>query len=258
MARRKRPEATIIGAREAGALAATLGGGLRQARRHIKLTQTELASKVGLSQSRYSEVERGLGAALPLDTWVSLGIAIERPLAVSFSRPTGEDRIVDAGHLAMQELLLRLARETGRRATFELATRPAEPWRSTDVGVRDDTHRVLILEEAWNTFGDVGAARRSTSRKHAEAERLAIAIGGDRPYRVASVWIVRATEANRGLISRYPAVFASACPGSSLDWVRALVDGDAPPEAIGLVWCDPIAGSVFAWRRRRPQEKGGA
>jgi hypothetical protein len=130
--------------------------------------------------------------------------------------------------------------------------------RSTDVGVRDDTHRVLILEEAWNTFGDVGAARRATTRKAAEAERLAIAIGGDRPYRVASVWIVRATAANRGLISRYPAVFARACPGSSLDWVRALVDGDAPPEATGLVWCDPIAGSVFAWRRRRPREKGSA
>jgi transcriptional regulator with XRE-family HTH domain len=257
MARRKRPEAAIIGAREASALAATLGGGLRQARRHMKLTQTELASKVGLSQSRYSEVERGLGAALPLDTWVSLGIAIERPLAASLSRPIGEDRIVDAGHLAMQELLLALARRTGRTATFELPTRPTEPWRSTDVGVRDDTHRVLILEEAWNTIGDVGAARRATTRKAAEAERLAIAIGGDRPYRVASVWVVRATAANRALISRYPAVFASACPGSSLGWTRAIADGDEPPQRMGLVWCDPIAGRIFPLRRRRPQEKGG-
>jgi transcriptional regulator with XRE-family HTH domain len=254
----KRTNEQIVGDREAGAIAAALGRGLRDGRRRLRLTQEELGRRVGVGPSRMGQLERGRGDRAPLRLWVALGIAIGQPLAVSLSRAAAADRVADAGHLEMQEFLLALARGTGRRATFELATRPAEPWRSTDVGVRDDTHRVLILEEAWNTIGDVGAARRSTARKHAEAERLAIAIGGDRPYRVASVWIVRATAANRGLISRYPAVFASACPGSSLAWVRALVDGNAPPEATGLVWCDPMAGCVFAWRRGLPQEKGGA
>jgi transcriptional regulator with XRE-family HTH domain len=250
MPRRKRRNAAIEGAREAGAIAATLGGQLRAGRLRRRLTQAELGASVGLSQSRCSEIERGRGAALPLESWVALGIAIGRPLAVSLTPTVTPDRTADATHLEIQEFLLALARRTGRTATFELPTRPAEPWRSTDVGVRDDAHHVLILEEAWNTFGDVGAARRATTRKAAEAERLAIAIGGDRPYRVASVWVVRPTAANRALVGRYPGVFASACPGSSRAWVRALVDGGVPPAATGLVWCDPAAGRLFAWRRR--------
>jgi hypothetical protein len=78
-----------------------------------------------------------------------------------------------------------LARATGRTGSFELPTKPAEPWRSTDVGIRDDRHRVLILVECWNTFGDIGAAARSTNRKLAEAATLRRAIGEDNAYRVA-------------------------------------------------------------------------
>jgi hypothetical protein len=143
-----------------------------------------------------------------------------------------------------------MARATGRAATFELATRPTEPTRSVDVGVRDDANRVLILEEAWNTFGDVGAARRSTARKVAEAEGVAVALGHGRPYRVAAVWVVRATAANRELVRRYPEVFANACPGSSRRWVEALTTAAVAPDQPGLVWVDAASGRLTAWRRR--------
>ena len=174
---------------------------------------------------------------------VGLGVALGRPLAVSFSRPLGQPREpTDAGHLAMQERLLQLARATGRTARFELPTRRADPRHSVDVCVRDARERVLIIQEAWSTIGDVGAAIRSTNRKTAEAADLASTIDNGPAYRVATVWIVRPTAANRTLLDRYPGIFGSACPGSSRRWAISVRSGAAPPNQPGLVWLDPASG----------------
>src|SRR5438093_952687 len=106
--RHRRPTVEVRGAREAAALCATLGSQLGAGRRALKLTQAELASRVGLSQPRISEMERGRGAGAPVGSWIAVSIVIGRPLAVAMSRPTlPEPR--DAGHLAAQELILRLA-----------------------------------------------------------------------------------------------------------------------------------------------------
>ena len=217
----------------------------------MRITQRELSDRVGVDPTRISQIELGRGEGAPLSLWIAIGVALDQPLAVSFTRPLGEMRgPSDAGHLAMQERLLTLAKMTGRTATFELPTRPADPSRSIDVCVRDARNRVLIVEEAWNTFGDVGAAARSTARKRAEAADLAATIDDGAPYRVASVWVVRPSATNRSLLARFPGIFSAACPGSSRSWMHALTSADAPPEAPGLVWLDPSSGRVTEWRRR--------
>ena len=146
--------------------------------------------------------------------------------------------------------MLRLARAAGYRGSFELPTRPADPSRSADVGLRDDTRRWLILVEAVNTIGDIGASVRSSSRKRAEAEALAATVGDGSGYKVFSCWVVRATSGNRALLGRYPEVFAARFPGSSLRWVETLTAGREPPAEPGLVWCDVSSTRVFASRRR--------
>jgi hypothetical protein len=190
-----------------------------------------------------------------LDTWQRLALAVDRPMRIELRRDAREEP-ADAGHLGIQELVMRLGRRIGFRGMFELRTRPSDPSRSTDVGLRDDRARVLILVECWNTFGDLGAAIRSTNRKRAEAAELAIAVGGDRPHRVFSCWVVRDVERNRQLVARYPELFASTFPGSSTLWVKVLT-GPAreqarkdPPADLGLVWCDARATRLFAWRRQ--------
>lgn len=248
---RRTPE-QIVGEREAAALAGTLGGVVRSGRWASRMSLAELGARVGLSRTRLAEIERGEGTGAPLQTWIALGIALGRPLAVNFSRPLGEPHgPADAGHLEIQEHILGLARATDRHGNFELPTRPADPARSTDVGLRDDRHRVLIQAECWNTFGDLGAAIRATNRKAAEAEAHAIATqaGSDEPYRVATVWVVRATAANRALLARYPYIVDAAFPGSSRRWVAALTQGDEPPNEQGLVWFDPATCRLTEWRR---------
>jgi transcriptional regulator with XRE-family HTH domain len=230
--------------RRTTALAISLGRDVRGTRRRHRFTQRQLADRIGVSQSSISRIERGLSAPVSLGTWVALGIALDRPLAISFSRPRGEGRLpIDAGHLEIQEHLFALARSTGRAGTFELPTKPLDPSRSTDVGVRDARRRVRILAECWNTFGDLGAAIRATNRKVAEA----VATWPD--DRVASVWIVRATAANRALLGRYPHIVDATFPGSCRRWVRALTDGAEPPREAGLVWFDDRARHLRERRR---------
>jgi transcriptional regulator with XRE-family HTH domain len=251
MPRRKRPDAAVQASRESNLIAATLGGELRRTRRRRQLTQAALGARIGVGQARISEFELGRGATAPLETWIALGLALDRPLAVTFSRDIAADEPRDAGHLAGQELLLRLARLHGRRGAPELPTRPLNPAQSIDVCIRDDAVRVLIVNEIWNRCDDVGAAYRATSRKVADAQDLAVALGGDDgPYRVAVCWVMLATEANRRLLRRFPELFDSRFPGSSLAWARCLTEGTDPPEDPGIVWLDLRTSRITPRRRR--------
>lgn len=216
-----------------------------------RLTQRALGQSVGLSQGRISDLERGEGAMAPLDTWVAIGLAIDRPIAVSFSRDIEPDEPRDAGHLRAQELVLHLARRSGRRADFELPTRPSDQSRVIDVVLRDDAARAIVVIEIWNRLGDLGAAVRSTSRKHVEADGLAVLAAGDgSPYRVASCWLFVDTAANRRLVARYPEIFMARFGGSSVGWVRCLVDATAPPAEPGIAWIETRAGRIVPVRHR--------
>jgi transcriptional regulator with XRE-family HTH domain len=227
---------------------AELGSEVRLSRRRRRVTQQQLADRAGISQSVVSQAERGFGGNLSLDVWQRIFTALGRRLVIEAARdPVEEPR--DVGHLALQELVLRLGRQAGYATTFELATKPAEPARSSDVGLRDDARRRLVLVECWNTFGDIGAAARASRRKTVEAEAHAIAVGGERPHPVHACWVIRATSRNRRLVARYPEVFASQLPGSSSGWVRALTLSQPPPGEPGLVWADVAATRIFAWRR---------
>jgi transcriptional regulator with XRE-family HTH domain len=233
-----------------------LGGELKASRKRRRLRQVDVATRAGLTQGSISRIERGHGGNFSLDSWQLVCLAMGRRLEFRLPADALQEP-ADAGHLAIQELVLRLGRAAGFARTFELPTRPADPARSADVGLRDERRRLLVLIECWNTIGDVGAAARSSDRKRAEAEQLAVAIGPVRPdgtvepYRVRGCWVVRATTRNRALLTRYPEVFATRFPGSSAGWVRALAARGEPPREPGLIWCDVGATRLFAWRQPR-------
>jgi transcriptional regulator with XRE-family HTH domain len=229
------------------------GEKLRRARKRRRWTQREVARRVGVDQATISRLECGAGAKLSLLLWQQLATLLDLPLDINLGRDALEAP-ADAGHLDVQELTLRLGRRSGYGRSFELATKPSDPSLSTDVGLTDDVHRRLIQVECVNTFGSVNAAVRSTDRKRAEAEALAVAVGQGDPYLVHQVWVVRATRRNRALLARYPELFASRFLGSSRAWVAALTVGVQPPAELGLVWCDVRATRLFEWRPRRDSE----
>jgi transcriptional regulator with XRE-family HTH domain len=193
-----------------------------------------------------SRIERG-ERRLDLEVLERLAIVFGVYLAVSLGRDPTED-VADAGHLAMQELVLRRGRANGLTRQFELATKPAEAWRSADVVLGSDPQHTLVDIECWNTIGDVGAATRSSSRKQVDLEQVAVGRWGEDAI-ARLVWVVRDSAKNRELISRYPEVFATRFPGSSRAWVRALTRGGPIPEEPGLLWCDVRRGRLYEWRR---------
>ena len=225
-----------------------LGRAARDARIRRRLTQKQLGAKVGLSQASISRAERGKGGGLTLDAWQRIALALGVQLQVTLQRDPQQEP-ADAGHLGIQELVLRLGRHNGYPRMVELKTRATDPWRSIDVALAADQRQTLLIVECWNTFGDVGASIRSSNRKRAEAEEYAAGRWGS-DGRAALVWVVRATTANRTLIAKYPELFAAAFPGSSRAWADALMSGAEPPREPGLVWASADGMRVYAWRRR--------
>jgi len=243
--------ATIDGSLEARSIAAALGRDMRASRRRRRTTAEALADRVGISRTWCGELERGLGENAPLSTWVKIGIALGRPLAVGFSRDLATPEPADAGHLAAQELVLRLARQHGRRAHVELATRPANPAAWADVVLRDDRIRTLLLVEIVNRSGNLGADLRSTDRKLAELQGMAVLAGGDgEPYAVSGGWLLVDTAANRALVARYAEVLRARFPGSSSRWARALAEGTTPSAQPAIAWIDTRAGRIYPLRWR--------
>jgi DNA-binding XRE family transcriptional regulator len=216
------------------------------------LTQAALARTVGISRQRLAQIEDGNGGGAPATVWFAIAKALDRYLKFEFGRdPQAE--LADAGHLDMQELLLRVARAGGWERNVEARSRTSGRDLSVDVRLVDRKGRRLVIGECWNTFGDLGEATRSSERKLGDAEEQAVAIAGDgNAYQVGLVWIVRDTKANRELVNRYPRIFEARFPGSSARWIDALTrPGARLPVDPGIVWCDVAATRVFARRRVR-------
>ena len=234
MSGRKRRTAQVVGGREAQAIAATLGRDARATRRRRRLTQARLGALVNLSQSEISRLERGLGAGAAVETWVAIGIALGRPIAIGFSRDTAAP-LNDAGHADAQELVARIATVGGWRPSFEVPDDPRAPSGSTDL--RIDRSGSFALIEIWNRVDDFGAAVRSSDRKVARAGA-----------RTQSLWLLSDTAANRAIVRRYPTVLRTRFPGSSSGWIRAVTAGGALPVGPGLAWVDLRAGRLRALR----------
>lgn len=223
-----------------------IGGEIRAMRERRAWTRSELAERAGIGRMVVGRIEGG-STNLDIEVLQRVGLALGRPLLVTFGRDVLE-ATTDAGHLAIQELVLRLGRAAGYSGTFELPSRPGESWRSVDVGLADPARKRMLLVECWNTIGDVGAATRSTERKRADLDGIAAGRWGP-DVSVNVLWVVRATARNRALIHRYPQVFTARFPGSSRGWVDCLSSGTDPPAEPGLVWCDVGATRIFEWRR---------
>ena len=233
MSRQRQPGARSIGSREARAIAANLARDLLRTRRQRRITQAALGGRVGVSQAEISALEAGAGARTSIETWVAIGIALRRPIAIGFSRDVVEP-LNDAGHLAAQELVVRLAAGAGWRLAVEAAIDPVAPGLTSDL--RLDRTGATVLAEIWNRVDDLGAATRSSDRKLATVQR-------GHPAAVC-VWLLVDTAANRRIIRRYPALLRARFPGSSAAWVRALTTTAPPPNGPGLAWMDVRSGRL--------------
>ncbi|MBA3307587.1 MAG: helix-turn-helix transcriptional regulator [Chloroflexi bacterium] len=122
MASSRRTGAQVRGHQAGVTASIVLGRSLRASRLRRHLTQSALAERVGLSRARIGQLETGQGLGASVGTWFTLAESLGLTLRMKFGRdPTALP--ADAGHLAMQELVLRLGRAAGLRRVLRATSR---------------------------------------------------------------------------------------------------------------------------------------
>ena len=223
-----------IAAERAAFLAQQLGTALRVRRAELRLTQTELGARVGISQRHVSVLEGGRASSASLEIWVRAAVGSGVRLAAFMEGASGASEPRDTHHLAGQNVCIATSRPGGWEGTPEYLL-PGDPFpRSIDVLLTRITRKEIAVIEVWDLITDGGAAMRSLERKVATVRDR----HGDE-WRVQGVFIIRATRRNRDLVAKFREVFAGRFPASAMAWLEALRNPDAPmPDAPGLLWVD--------------------
>lgn len=223
--------------RRAAQLATFLGRSLKNSRTARRTKQAEASAVAGISQSCWSELERGFGASVSLRVWVRAADAVGADFRGYLERASAAEQPRDAVHLRHQELVARTAASGGWTVSPEHDL--------GGPGVADlllARANALTLVEIWDWFADVGDAFRSWDRK---LERLTAR--HDRG--VSGCWAVRATRRNRELVAAHATLFAARFPGSGTAWLAALADPQhAMPERPAFLWVTVRGDRLFAAR----------
>ena len=242
--RTRSPRSLVAGRDRASHLARRLGVGLRDQRLGARLTQRQLADRVGISQSALSRLERGLGAGTGLDVWAASATALGLQLAAFFERTAGADLPRDIEHLRRQNLVVALAKAGGWTAIPEAALDEGRWSRSIDVLLSRAARREAAVVEIWDLLRDGGEAMRGlTAKVQALREQL-----GD-GWRVQGLLVVRGTHRNRTLVRELRPLFAARYPASSAEWLKAVGDpATAMPAAAGFAWTSVDGSRLLAAR----------
>jgi transcriptional regulator with XRE-family HTH domain len=164
--------AAIAGRRRAQTLVTRLGVALRDARIATGITQAQAGSRCGLSQTRYGELERGLGSGASLETWAVAAATVGETLAAFLERAPGAAPPRDMEHLRRQNALVEIAASGGWTALPELAIdRGERRSRSIDVALVRHPTREAIAVEIWDWLDDVGAGCAASTPRSVRSRR---------------------------------------------------------------------------------------
>jgi hypothetical protein len=199
--------------------------------------QADAAVVAGISQSCWSELERGHGATMSLRVWMRVADAVGSDLRSYLEALPGAEAPRDAVHLRIQELVASTAVAGGWRAATEQLAGGAG---FADLLLSRGDERALV--EVWTWLADVGDAFRSWERK---LERLGSAASSP----LSGCWILRATRRNRELVAAHRTLFDSRFSARSEAWRAALTDVDASaPQSAGLLWVTVRGDRLYASR----------
>jgi transcriptional regulator with XRE-family HTH domain len=211
---------------------------VRDTRRALRWTQTELGASIAVSQSQISRFERGrphamslaeVGAALDV-LGIRLLFSLEPPHAIPLQR--------DAAHARCLAYATRRLRAADWHVRHEVAVREGTRFGWIDILAWNGGTRSLVVIEIKTELRDVGAIQRTLGWYEKQAIGAAHSIGW-RPAMVASVLLVLATAANDSTAMENSAIFGQAFPTRAtelLRWFRA-----SPRLAIdpGIALLDP-------------------
>lgn len=201
-----------------------LGRVIRALRRRRRWRQSDLATRVRVSQSLISLVERGHGDRLALGTLLRIAGALDARMVIELRWRAGDlDRLLDEGHAALGAAVVRRLGKGGWETRAEITYAFDRSVGSIDVlGWHEATHALLVIEVKTEL-----TSAEATLRKLDEKVRLAARIATDRfgwkPRWVSRLLVIQDTTTARRRVERHDGLFATAFPLRGVEasrWLR--------------------------------------
>jgi transcriptional regulator with XRE-family HTH domain len=202
----------------------TVGKVIRAVRRRKSWRQADVAIRAVVSQQEVSLVELGRLEEVCLRTLRRIGKALEidLPLAPRWRGPE-LDRLLDADHAALVELVVRILRAEGWEVMPEWTFNHYGERGSVDVLAWHPDSRTLLIVEVKTSIVDVQDLLAAHGRKVRVAPLVVPGERDWRPIAVGAVLVVVDGTA-RKVIARHEATFANAYPARTREvkrWLRA-------------------------------------
>lgn len=212
--------------------AADTGDQIRVLRLDAGVTQSELATIVGVDRSYIPRIEAGM-ARPSVAVLTAIGVALGADLSVRFFPGSGP-RLHDPFQAVMVEAILR---ELDTRWAVALEVPVGQPRRGViDLVITDRHHGLLVAVEVHSQIQRLEQQIRWANEK---AEALRVARPGST---VSTALILRSSAATRDIARASEATFGAAYPARTADVVLALTSGTQPWPGPGIAWMDVRAG----------------
>jgi transcriptional regulator with XRE-family HTH domain len=227
-----------------------IGRVLRAIRLHLRISQQAVAAKAGISQSVYSRAERGELGGMTVDSLDRIASALGATLIMDIGYRGGlGDRLVDAAHAALADLVVQVLDRAGWQIELEFGFNVFGERGSVDVLAWHAATRTLLIVEVKSRILDLQDMLVALARKLRLVPDLARKQRGWDALHVAHLVVTYASTENKSVIARHPALFSTALPARGVSirsWLRS------PQGPIAGVWLvSPEALGRRAGRRGR-------
>jgi transcriptional regulator with XRE-family HTH domain len=231
-----------------------VGRVLRAVRLHKRLRQRDVAQAAGVSQSVVSRAERGLLTRVSLAQLDEIARILDITLSIDARWNRGiADRLVDAGHAAIVEAVVRELQRLGWTVTVEYGFNHYGDRGSVDVLAWHAATKTLLIVEVKTVLTDLQATFSSLARKVRIVPMLVRRELGWDAQVVGRLLVLPASHGNRTAVSHHAATFDSLLP-ARMPGIRSWLRQPAGPLAgVWFLTTSPAATRNYVQRVRRDQ-----
>jgi transcriptional regulator with XRE-family HTH domain len=214
---------------------------LRAIRRHLQLTQADVASRAGISQSVYSRAERGDLTGMTVGTLDRIAASIGASLVVDIRYQGGlGDRLIDAAHARLVEILVGVLRRYRWEVEVEYTFNVFGDRGSVDVLGWHAASRTLLIIEVKSRFTDLQAMLVSLARKLRVVPDAAREDRGWDAAHVGRIVVAYGSAENRSVLARHASTFDAALPARANEIRRWLRHPKGPLSGVWLMSRDLV------------------
>jgi transcriptional regulator with XRE-family HTH domain len=201
-----------------------IGRVLRALRIRRSWRQVDLAGRTSVSQSLIARVERGGADGLTIRTLERIVSALGARLIIRVDwNGEAADRLLDADHAAIVEIVIAVLRRAGWEAIPEVSFAINGERGSMDILAWHAATATLLVVEVKSVVPDVQATLHTYDRKVRLAGRIARDRGW-RPGRIAQLLVVGESRTARSRVDTHASTFDARFPDRAVHVRRFIAD----------------------------------